>query len=131
MFIYSFSDSRKIKITINVSIYEKEVILLLSQKEENILEYKLKKVERLLSEKVILMEFKDLRDVKALMVLLSQKVDKSNKYYNDFIWFSHINYTTNAEYHGEIKQFIERMINQKEILLMDEEIMDLYKWLNR
>lgn len=50
MFIYSFSDSHGIKITINVSIYEKELILLISQKEEVILEHKLKNVESLISE---------------------------------------------------------------------------------
>jgi len=51
MFIYSFSDINGIKITINVSIYEKEIILLLSQKEKIILENKLKNVESLLLEK--------------------------------------------------------------------------------
>lgn len=79
----------------------------------------------------MIMEFKDLRDVKALMVTLSQKVEKSNKYYNDFIWFSSINYTTNSEYHGEIKLFIESMINQNDIPTMKQEVFDLYKWLNR
>lgn len=75
------------------------------------------------------MEFEDLRDVKSLMVTLSEKVKKTNKYYDDFIWFSHINYTTNSEYHGEVKVFIERMINKNDIPVMEKEILDLYRWL--
>ncbi len=47
MFIYSFSDIHGIKVTINVSIYEKEVILLISKNEEVAFESKLKNVESL------------------------------------------------------------------------------------
>lgn len=82
-------------------------------------------------ERVMIMEFKDLRDAKALMINLAEKVDKSNKYYNDFIWFSSINYTTSSEYHGELKLFIQSMIDQNDIPAMKQEVNDLYKWLSR
>ena len=65
------------------------------------------------------------------MVTLSQEVERSNKYHNDFIWFNNINDTTNAEYHGDIKSFIQRRMNQNNIPAMKQEVIDLFKWLNR
>lgn len=77
------------------------------------------------------MEFNDLRDAKMLMSQLANNVDKSNKYYEDFVWFSNINYTTCSEYHGELKVFVQKLIEENRVPAMKEDVVNLYKWLCR
>lgn len=76
------------------------------------------------------MEFKDLRDAKTLMSNLAHLVGKTNRYYDEFVWFSSINYTTISEYQGELKFFLNEMIVQNDIPAMNEEVTSLYEWLN-
>lgn len=77
------------------------------------------------------MEFNNITDVKKLMNMISNVLDKTNEYYDDFKWFSNVNYTTTTEYYGELRNFLKKIIQSKNVPVLEEEIQELYNALNQ
>ena len=55
------------------------------------------------------MKYMDLVTIKNEMKMIVELMDFEDLYYNDFKWFSEINYTTTTEYLGELKSFIKKI----------------------
>lgn len=72
------------------------------------------------------MTFNNTVDVKALINMILNVIDKSNEFYNDFKWYSNVNYTTTTEYYGELRVFLKKIIDLKAVPAYEEEIQELY-----
>lgn len=61
------------------------------------------------------MKYMDMVTIKNEMKLIVELMDIENSYYNDFKWFSEINYTTTTEYLGELRSFIKKVQYNNEL----------------
>lgn len=82
------------------------------------------------------MNFIDLLDATHLMQKVVETLSEDDPAYQDFKFFSAINYTTQSEYRQELKEFLKQLINgkamPKNLLQTDnlaQDIEDLYHWL--
>ena len=73
------------------------------------------------------MNFNCIEDIKFLINKILECIDKTDVYYNDLNWFSEVNYTTTTEYFGELKIFINKIINYPKF---SEFYLDLKQLLN-
>ena len=73
------------------------------------------------------MNFKELDDIKEFMQKVRDIVGDSSQLYKDLDWFSSINYTTRTEYLGELKIFLEKIIDDKEVSDHKNELCDLIR----
>lgn len=55
------------------------------------------------------MKYMELVTIKNEMKKIVELMDFEDLYYNDFKWFSEINYTTTTEYLGELRIFIKKL----------------------
>jgi len=77
------------------------------------------------------MEFNDISDVKELINKILSVIDNTNEFYDDFKWFSSVNYTTTTEYYGELREFIKKIIDLNRLPVLKNEIQELYNVLNQ
>lgn len=82
------------------------------------------------------MEFENLVDAKQLMRRIENLLPHDNRYYQDFSFFSNINFTTSSEYREELKEFLENFIIEGGVTFLTEEavkfypnLVKLYGWL--
>ena len=87
-------------------------------------------------EQIMQPDFRDLADAKKFIGDISKCLPKNFLYYEDFVFFSSINCTTQSEYREELKAFLERFISEIDILSMPDKIkvmypqlVKLYDWL--
>lgn len=72
------------------------------------------------------MEFENLIDAKQLMQCIVNLLPYDNRYYQDFSFFSNINFTTSSEYREELKGFLENFIIEGGVTFLPEEAVKLY-----
>ena len=77
------------------------------------------------------MIFINTNDVKLLINMILDKIDKNNEFYNDFKWFSKVNYTTTTEYYGELRIFLKKILDLKVTPAYKNEVQELYLILDK
>lgn len=71
------------------------------------------------------MIYKNTAELKSKIFQIMNSTDKNSKYYNDLKWFSNINYTTTAEYFGELKLFLLDIVNLDEFKHYKSDLLDI------
>lgn len=64
-------------------------------------------------------------DIKMMMENIMNSISSSSAYYNDFKWFSKVNYTTTTEYYGELREFLYKVIKDNELIFFHEDLKEL------
>lgn len=72
------------------------------------------------------MEFENLVDAKNLMRCIANRLPHDNKYYDDFLFFGSVNFTTSSEYREELKRFLENFIIDNGVTFLSEAAIKLY-----
>ena len=76
------------------------------------------------------METNNVLKIKEKVQKITETMDKKNHRYDDFIWFSAINYTTQAEYCGELKLFLEDVWKNEEVECCRTQVCELLQMVN-
>ena len=76
------------------------------------------------------METDNVLKIKEKVQKITETLDKKNERYDDFKWFSAINYTTQAEYCGELKLFLEDIWKNVEVECCRPQIRELIQMIN-
>lgn len=71
------------------------------------------------------MKFQSITDIKLMMENIMVSIGSSNTYYNDFKWFSKVNYTTTTEYYGELREFLFKVIKDNTLISFHEDLKEL------
>jgi hypothetical protein len=71
------------------------------------------------------MTFNSTEEVKSLINSILNNINKDNLYYNDLKWFSNVNYTTTSEYYGELKIFLEKIVDEATFMAWRDSLSDL------
>ena len=77
------------------------------------------------------MKYMDMVTIKNEMKLIVELMDIENSYYNDFKWFSEINYTTTTEYLGELRSFIKKVQYNNELKKYQKKIRRICKSIDK
>lgn len=72
------------------------------------------------------MQYKNANDVKRKMNSVLDSLDKSNNFYEDFKWFSKVNYTTITEYYGELRVFLSKVLQDEKFIYYRNDLQELY-----
>lgn len=76
------------------------------------------------------MRYKNVDDVKQKMKNMFDSIETSNEFYDEFKWFSKINYTTTTEYYGELRIFLMKVLEYKWSLDDEKELRELFCAIN-
>lgn len=72
------------------------------------------------------MQYKSVNDVKQKINSVLNSLDKSNNFYEDFKWFSKVNYTTTTEYYGELRAFLSKVLQDEKFMDYKNDLQELY-----
>lgn len=73
------------------------------------------------------MKYADIIMIENEVKMLLKSMDTQNIYYNDFEWFSEVNYTTTTEYLGELKMFLQKALYDNELKRYQKELRKIRK----
>ena len=71
------------------------------------------------------MRFQSITDAKNEMEKIINSMSSSDVLYNDFKWFSKVNYTTTTEYYGELRSFLNGVLCNSEYKIFHKDLRDL------
>ena len=73
------------------------------------------------------MGYQSIDDIKAKMEMMMHSVGRENEYYDDFKWFSKVNYTTTTEYFGELRAFVSSVMKDDAMAYYKKDLQEIYR----
>lgn len=77
------------------------------------------------------MQYESVNDVKQMMKNILDSLDPKSDYYNDFKWFSKVNYTTTTEYYGELRIFLLQIQRDNRLKSYQNDLQELYEMIDK
>lgn len=71
------------------------------------------------------MNFQNADDIKKEILIIIESIGENSIYYDDFKWFSNINYTTTTEYYGELRNFLQSILDLEEFIEFKAEMFQI------